>query len=187
VHAAILHAIPRHVVCPGAVGALLLSVLVAVGCKTGDGSLLGYRHKPLYDPNLGTVAVDIFDNQTFEKGVEFDVTEALVKEIELRTPYKVVDRSLARTLLTGSVVDVRRGVLNREFEAGVPQEMQVRITVSFEWKDRQTGRMLRKRNRITGTGEFIPTRPVSEPFEVGQHTAVAELARDIVSVMQDDW
>ncbi len=167
--------------------AVIAAGVALAGCHGDGGSLLGYRNTALFDPNIDTVAVEIFENQTFERGVEFDLTEALVKEIELRTPYKVVSRSRAQTVITGTIDTVRRSVLSREFEAGVPQELQVTVTTSFEWKDLRSGRVLRERGRISGTGEFIPTQPVTEPFEHGQHTAVAELARDIVSVMRDDW
>jgi hypothetical protein len=90
-------------------------------------------------------------------------------------------------MLSGTVLDVARRVLSRSRRGGVPQESQVVVTVSFEWKDLRSGEVLRKRGRIAGTGEFVATYPVQEPYEKAQHEAVAELARDVVSVMRSDW
>ena len=162
-------------------------VACVAGCESTGGMIGGYSAQELYPRDVRTVAVPIFDNRTFYRGVEFDVTEALIKELELRTPYKVVRGEVADTALLGVVTDVRQRTLSRTFDGGIPQEQQVRVTVRFEWKDMRSGRVLRSRSAMTGTGEFVGTFPVSETFEVAQHTASAELARDIVSVMRRDW
>jgi hypothetical protein len=147
----------------------------------------GYSGGELYDESVQTVAVPIFENRTFYRGVEFNLTEALTKEIEQRTPYKVVAGASADTILTGTVLTVDKRLLSRDFESGVPQEIQVAIVASFEWKDLRSGQIRRMRSRIEGTGEYIPTKPLSEPLEVARHAAVGELAREIVSAMRDDW
>lgn len=154
-----------------------------VGLLTG----CGYRSGDLYDESLGSVAVPIFENRTFYRDVEFKLTEALTKQIEQRTPYKVAREAGADTLLTGTVTRVDKKLLSRQFDTGLPQEVQVLVIASFEWKDLRTGRIIRKRSRIEGTGEFVPTQPVGEPFEVARHAAIDELAREIVSAMRKDW
>lgn len=167
--------------------ALFAAATSLAGCtSTGEG-LFGYSAQELYPDNVRTVAVEIFDNKTFYRDVEFDVTEALIKEIERRTPYKVTNRSTADTLLTGTVQNVQQRVLSRQIDAGIPTEVQVIVSCRFEWKDLRSGKVLRERGSITGTGEHVPTYPVSEPYEVARHTASQELARDIVSVMRRDW
>ncbi len=165
----------------------LLGVLVSTGLLVSCGAGTGYSNKPLFDPNVRTVAVDILANRTFYRGVEFDVSEALIKEIELRTPYKVVDRAAADTLLTGTIISVGQNALSRTHDGGVPQELQVTVAAGFEWKDQRNGKVLRKRSSVSGTGEYVPSRPVGEPFEIAQHRAAAELAREMVSVMRSDW
>ncbi len=171
---------------------VLFAGALTAGCNDGQGGLLGYTAEELYPENVGTVSVEIFGNRTFQQGVEFHMTEALIKEVELRTPYKVVARGKADTAITGNVLAVQRRVLSRTFEAGIPQEVQVVVTVEFEWKDLRSGEVLRKRASIQGTGEFVPVTNypdhiVSEPYDIAQHEAAAELARDIVSLMRRDW
>jgi len=141
----------------------------------------------LFAEDVDSVAVPIFENRTFYREVEFKLTEALVKEIEQRTPYKVTDSGSADTILSGTVLSVDKKLLSRDFDAGVSQEVQVTVTVRFEWKDLRSGEIRRKRARIRGTGEHIPTRGVGEPFEVARHEAVDDLASRVVSALRSDW
>ena len=147
----------------------------------------GYRAGDLYDDSIGTVAVPIFENRTFYRDVEFKLTEALIKQIETRTPYKVASESAADSILTGTITRVDKRLLSRQFDTGLPQEVQVIIIASFEWKDLRTGRIMRKRSRVEGTGEYVPTHPVNEPFEAARHGAVDVLSSEIVSALRSDW
>ena len=162
-----------------ALAVLACAVMSLAGC--------GYGHKELYDESVHTIAVPIFENKTFYREVEFRLTEALAKEIEQRTPYKVVKSGSADTELKGKVLQVEKRLISREFKTGVPQEIEVVVVAEFEWKDLRTGQIKRKRGRIEGTGQYVPTRPASEPFEVARHQAVEVLAREIVSAMRADW
>lgn len=166
--------------------AFVILLMAIAGCSS-NGTVAGYAAGETYDESVRTVAVHIFENRTFYRDVEFKLTEALAKELESRTPYKVSAAGGADTILTGTVLSVDKRLLSREFSTGVAQEVQVVVIASFEWKDLRTGEIRRKRSRIEGTGEYIPTRPLSEPFEVARHAAVAELAREVVSVMRKDW
>lgn len=163
----------------------MLLALVVGGCSS-DGQP-GYSAKELYDPAFSSVAVVIFDNRSFEREIEFQLTEALTKEIESRTPYKVAHSGSADTQITGTILSANKRLLSRSKDGGIAQEVQLVVTASFEWKDLRDGRIVRKRGTISGTGEFVPSRGLSEPIEVARHEAVSELSREIVSVMRSDW
>lgn len=158
---------------------LVLFVFTATGC--------GYTTAELFPEQYRSVAVPIFDNRTFYRGVEYDLTEAIVKEIEQRTPYKTMDANVADTLLTGTVTSIITQQLSRTREAGLPQEVQVTVTIDFEWVDQRSGAKLVSRRSFSGVGRYVPTQPVGEGFEIGQHAAVDRLARDIVSSLRGDW
>ncbi|MEM7624579.1 MAG: LptE family protein [Planctomycetota bacterium] len=147
----------------------------------------GYSTAELFPENYRSVSVDIFQNRTFFRGVEFDLTEAVVKEIEQRTPYTTRPANLADTRLDGSVVSVETRQLSRTREAGLPQEVEVAVTIDFEWTDQRSGEVLVSRQGFSAVGRYVPTQPVGERFEIGQHAAVQRLARDIVSAMRGDW
>lgn len=164
---------------------VLAGCVIAGGCSSSTST--GFKPAEFVAPDAKTISVPIFANDSFYRGVEFDLTEALIKEIELRTPYKVVRGTAADTTLTGNVRAVKQRVLSRAFEGGIGQEIQVSVAANFEWLDMRSGKVLRKRSRVIGTGEYIPARAVGEPLQTGVHDAVSEIARDIVSTMYSDW
>ncbi|HEY8505380.1 MAG TPA: LPS assembly lipoprotein LptE, partial [Gemmataceae bacterium] len=92
---------------------------LCAGC-TSDGhfSVLGYSTKPLYDEDIRTVYVPIFQNRVFQtgpyRGLEFQLTRALIREIEANTPFKVVsDPCRADTELLGTVLTLTKGTVLR--------------------------------------------------------------------------
>jgi hypothetical protein len=147
----------------------------------------GYSHKELYPADVRTIAVPIFANRSFYQGAEFDLTEALTKEIETRTPYKVVKEASADSSLTGTIVNIEQTRLSRVRGGGVPQEMEFRVTVNFEWKNLRSGKILRERRGFTAVGRYVPTRPVNETYFTAQHDASQLMAEMIVSDMRGDW
>jgi len=157
----------------------VLCLLLPAGC--------GYSSKQLFPREYRTVAVPILANRTFYRGVEFDLTEALVKEIESRTPYKVVAEAGADTIVRGTVVSVSQRTLSTTREGGLSEEMEVRITIDFEWRQARTGAVLKQRQGFEAVGRYLPARGVGEPFSVAQHEAVQRLAQDIVSSFRSDW
>src|SRR5690606_18398285 len=79
---------------------VLLTALIG-GCASDPTN--GYAFASAYDQSVRTVAVPIFGNPTFEHGIEFQLTEAIVKEIHRSTPWRVVDREQAQTELAGAM------------------------------------------------------------------------------------
>ena len=97
-------------------GAALVALAVALlpGCASWDGHfcLFGYTTRPLYDLGIRTVRVPIFKNFTFRRGLEFQLTEAVIREIESKTPYKVVQEAdCADTELIGTIVGRSKAVI----------------------------------------------------------------------------
>jgi len=160
-----------------------LSILTLLGATGG----CGYSHEPLYPQDVRTVAVPILDNRSFYRRVEGDVTEALVKEIELRTPYKVVPSGEADTQIHATITRVGQGRMSRSRDGGLPQEMELIIRASFQWQDLRSGKTLRQRSGMMATGRYVPTQPATEPYQVAQHAAAQRLAQKIVAVMGANW
>src|SRR5438552_11952886 len=79
--------------------AVLAVVCLALPSCQEDGHfcVLGYTTRPNYDPNIHTIHVPIFENNvqgdSIIRGMEFQLTEAVVREIQLKTPYRVVSTS----------------------------------------------------------------------------------------------
>lgn len=157
-------------------------VLLALGVAACQ-----YTHEPMYPTEVSTVAVPIFENRSFYQGVEFDVTEAITKQIESRTGYKVVPVDRADTVLEGVILRVDQRQLSQRKDGGLAQELEFRISVDFTWTDARSGDVLRSRQGFDVVSRFVPAREVGETLNMGQQRAAAKLAEGVVAVMRSDW
>jgi hypothetical protein len=168
---------------------LLLAAAALAGCgyKNGGngGDSGGYQWKSTYRDDIRTVAVPIFKSNVFQRGVEFSLSKALVSQIEANTPYKVVPRERADTILEGEIVEVRVDTLSSDRHAAIPQEQLLDIVVDFTWKDLRTGKILVERRGVEQTSSFYPT--LGEGRSTGTQNAAERLALAIVQELQADW
>jgi hypothetical protein len=125
--------------------------LLLPSCETGGNfTIFGYTTKPNYDTNIHTVRIPIFQNKTFIRGIEFDLTQAVIREIEQKTPYKVVGPGCnADTELTGTVLIFTKGLLNVN-QINEVREAETTLTVEVVWRDLRTGEYLTKPIRRPG-------------------------------------
>jgi hypothetical protein len=183
---------PLSVVVPAA--PLVLLLLAGCGYSASDpavgqtgptGGLAGYQWKSLYRDDVRTVAVPIFSNRSFQRGVEFRLTKAIVNQIESQSPYKVVPRDRADTVLEGEVTDVFVRTYSADPRTGVPQDQFYLVRVNFTWKDLRTGKILAERRRFEQSATFYPT--LGEGRFVGSQQNVERLAVAIVQELQAEW
>lgn len=139
----------------------------------------------LYRQDVKTVAVPIFTNRTFYRGVEFNLTKAVINQIESRTPYKVAPRETADTLLEGEVITAGVHTQSRSQIMGLPQEQLFYMTVNFTWKDMRTGQQLVVRHAFEQTSPYYPT--LGEDQFAGSQDAIERLALAIVEELQSNW
>ncbi|MHC4757014.1 MAG: hypothetical protein ACYTBP_18005, partial [Planctomycetota bacterium] len=85
---------------------LLCSCALCLGL-CGCSEIAGYSNEPLFPEQVSSVCLKMFDNQTFRRGVEYELSDALAKRIELETPYKIVsDADRADTVISGQIVSM---------------------------------------------------------------------------------
>ena len=106
------------------------------------GSNGGYHWGGLYREDISTVAVPIFTSKDYHRGVEFEVSQALVSKIEEFTPYKVTSRDKADTIIEGEIISIQPLTLTLDPDTNTPQEQEYSIMVNFTWKDLRTGKIL---------------------------------------------
>jgi hypothetical protein len=145
----------------------------------------GYHWNSLYREDIQTVAIPIFSTKDYRRGIEFRLTEAVIKQLELHAPYKVVPKERADTILEGQVTSVRVGTLSRDFQTNLPREQEMVITVDLTWKDLRTGKILLQRHGLQQDAVFNP--PLGEGEFVGAQQGIERLALVIVQEMQADW
>jgi hypothetical protein len=155
-------------------------LMSTVGCGYSVG------HDEMFNTNIRTVHVPIFQNKDFRRGLEFQLTEALVKTIELRTPYKTTSNGRkADTVLSGEIKEVRQGTLGIDPRTNQPRETQATVIASFKWKDLRTGKILVDMPVITYSVDYI--QPVGENFYEASQQAMNGLAERIVEKMEKPW
>jgi hypothetical protein len=108
-----------------------------------------------------------------------------VNQLEAHSPYKVVPRERADTIIEGEVVEVRSTTLSNSFNANIPQEQLLTITVNFTWKDLRNGRILVERRGFEQAATYYAT--LGESRFYGRQLAAERVALGIVQEMQSDW
>ncbi len=157
----------------------------ATGPTTAGSSSGAYHWSSVYRQNIRTVAVPIFKTNDFQRGVEFALTKAVINQMEANTPYKVVPRERADTILEGEIISISANTISKDTHAGIPQEQLLDITVDFTWKDLRTGRILVARRGVEQTSTWYPT--LGEDRFTGTQNATERLALAIVHELESDW
>ena len=166
---------------------VLCTLAVLPGCA---GYMIGNR--TLYPCGVRTVHVPVFESNSFRRGLGERLTEAVVKEIELKTPYKVVNSQQADSVLTGRVLREVKGVLV-EAPSDDPRDLQYNMKVEVTWLDRK-GTALRQSQAIPlpgavalidQTADFVPE--VGQSVTTAEQQAIERLATQIVSLMETPW
>ncbi|MCE5267888.1 MAG: LPS assembly lipoprotein LptE [Planctomycetaceae bacterium] len=166
--------------------ALVVGLVPLSGCA-------GYRfgNKDLFPQDIHTVAVPMFRSVSFRRNLGERLTEAVVKQIEKTTPYKVVNEGKADSVLSGVIIGEHKTVLVPEL-SGNARESQVAMTVKVSWVDRH-GRALQERIvplpaelvDVTGTGDVVPE--VGQSIATAQQEAIVRIAKQIVGLMENPW
>src|SRR5438270_10383891 len=109
--------------------------LVMPGCEAGANfSVLGYTTRPNYRTDICSVRVPIFKNLTYRdstrQGIEMDLTQAIVRQIQLKTIYQVKDD--ADTELSGTILSLTKNILNRN-QKNLPRETETDLAVEVKW------------------------------------------------------
>ena len=165
-----------------------LLVLLA-GCL---GNPYQFGNRSLFPAGIETVYVPVFASVSLRRDLGERLTEAVVKEIERRTPFKVVSDPNADSVLIGRIVGENKH-LTFEALTGDPRESEIHLQVRISWTD-QRGNPLRKCPPVAVPADCVNIDSATTLVpEVGQSVATAQqksiqrLAEQIVSLMEAPW
>ncbi|MBF8276997.1 MAG: hypothetical protein HW390_2070 [Candidatus Brocadiaceae bacterium] len=130
----------------------------------------GYSSKAVLRSNVRSIYVPVFDNKTFRRGYEFDLTK--------------VDRDEADSILYGKITNVVEGVLIGDFTDNIV-ESRLTVFVDIRWVDTRTGRTIVERLNIARSAEFIVPR--NETASTSGNEAFVGIAYGIIEAMGDEW
>ena len=163
---------------------LFMCVLVS-GCATDPSQ--GYSFGSTFDESIQSIAIPIFRNETTSRGLEVQLTESLIKEVQRRTPWHIGATDRADTTLVGVITDTELTMLSDDPQTGLVQEQATRITIRFEWRDNRSGDIIVARDGYSASSVFSPSQNVGDRLENGQRAVIDELARDVISEMRSSW
>lgn len=163
-------------------------LLVACGGIAGCGYLVGAP----YQPEVRSVHVPMFTSDSFRRGIEFQLTEAVHKQIQSRTPFRVTKEPYADTRLTGHIAEIRKDVLG-ETRDDDPRELELELAVEVTWEDLRTGQVLAQQRipitadvvHLVSNASFAPE--IGQSLATGTQSAVNRLARQVVELMEMPW
>ncbi len=165
----------------------LIISLAACGCasyRLGNGTL--------YRPDIVTVAVPVFRSDSFRRALGERLTEAVVKEIELKTPYKVVPEDRADSVLTGVILTDYKHAIVENFNDEL-RDIELEFNIEISWRDRR-GFPLTDPHimpvsadlvNISQAVHFVPEGGMSR--ESATQAAIERLAELIVARMEVPW
>ena len=130
--------------------------------------------------------------RAFGVGGPARLTEAVAKEIELKTPYKVVHRPDADSILSARITSETKRVVAEEVN-DIPRNIETDLTVQVNWYDRRGEYLVRDSRFNFSPVAFSADQNADFTPEAGQSVATAHqeaiqrLAEQIVSQMESRW
>ncbi|MHC4426459.1 MAG: LPS assembly lipoprotein LptE [Planctomycetota bacterium] len=148
--------------------------------------MAGYSNESLFPQEVGTVCLKMFDNQTFRRGVEYELSDAIAKRIELDTPYKIVsDPDRADTVISGQILSMGELALSTDREIGSVLEKEVELQAVVDWKNLKTGRLMIAHELVSASASYSDYQ--MQDFKYASTLAANNLARKIVELMERNW
>jgi len=156
--------------------------LILCGCT----AMSGYSNESLFPKDVKSVCLKMFDNQTFRRGVEYELSDALAKRIEAHTPYKIIsDPDRADSVISGQIVSLGERQLSTERETGVVLEKQLELQAVVNWKNFKTGELLIDNQSVSASASYSSFQ--MQEFKYASTLAANNLAQKIVELMESKW
>jgi hypothetical protein len=166
---------------------LLLAALIAL-----LGSGCGYRVGPNNVANIRSVHVPVFKTESFRRGFELQLTEAVQRQIQNTTTYRLANEPMADTRLIGRIIEITKRPVNQN-KYDDPRELELSLAVEVRWEECATGRVLRQQMFPISTTATQAISQVTFAPEAGQSLATAtkdavdQLSSQIVQLMDAPW
>ncbi len=157
-----------------------IGMILFAGCA-------GYQvgNQQLFDNRVRSVHVPIVESESHRRFLGQQLTEAIVKQIELDTPLQIADAGLADSFLRCRIVRERKRqrALDR---FGEPRVLQVGWQVEVDWVDRSGTPLTQRTNlSISDAVEFIPEG--GQSISSAQRELFGQVAQQIVGQMETRW
>jgi len=170
---------------------LILSMAILASASGCAAYRLG--NETLYAPDVSTVYVPMIESDSFRRDLGERLTEAVVKEIEAKTPFKVVGTPDADSVLAARLVSERKHV-TVENQNDDPRTIEINMAAEVSWLNRRRQPLCPPTTVPLPAELFVPMGQTAALLpEAGQsvasqqQVAIERLAQQIVSTMEEPW
>jgi hypothetical protein len=159
---------------------LLTGAAIQCGCQAYQ-----FGAPTMHRFEIRTVHVPIIESDSFRRFLGVRLTEAVVKEIELNTPFTIASADRADSFL---VARIRHDSKRTQAESinDHPRVIETDLRVEVSWSDRG-GQPLMQRQmlKISREVDFIPE--AGQSITTAQQALIDRIARQIVNQMEMPW
>lgn len=162
-------------------------ILLNFGCTPYQ-----FGARSLYCEDIRTVYVPVAKNDTFRHDLGVRLTEAVIRQVESRTPYKVTGDPNADSTLSLRFTSESKRVLTESLSDD-PRALDALVTVQAAWVDRRGNPLMQNRLAVGGNlatefvqgDRFVPE--AGQSVETSLQASIEDLAERIVSQMEKRW
>lgn len=182
---------PRRVAteAPRGMNLFLASAALACLCAVITLGACGYHaggKGALIPPDIKTIAIPAFINQTPQFRVEQQMTAAVTRELIERTNYRVTqDPAHADAVLQGIVESVRQGVVTFNPQTGGASTLQVQLIAGVKFVDLHTKKVIFSNPRYVFRDEY-QVSPAASTLIEEDPAALDRISRDFARTLVTD-
>lgn len=160
-------------------------VLCSVGC--------GYTNRATLPNNIRTIAIPPFANVippedifTYERGLEIDITQAVIDRILFDGNLKVRKLETADSRLEGKVVQYFQEPTGYTQLDSV-SEYRLFLVCDLKLIDQRTEEVIWHEPSFSGKAEYFVTGSATKPERDAVQDVIKDLAKNIVDRIVEDW
>ncbi len=162
-----------------------LAGVLILGAWTG---CVGYKLGSTLPPDIQTVYVPTFINETDEPLLEVDVTRATIQEVQREGSLRLAAEDVADTILEVRILTMTLDPLafDRSRRAAA-EEYRLTITASLLLTRRTSGEVVAEHPGVYGNATFILSGDMTSAKQSAIPRAARDLAHQIVTQMVEVW
>ncbi len=170
----------------------LMFMLPILICLTSGCRLYQFGPDALFPRNIRTVYLPVVRNDTYRHDLGVRLAEALVKEIERRTPYKVTGDPNADSTLSCHIVAESKQVLT-ETDTDDPRALDAVIAMKAQWTNRRGQLLMNNRivlaedPAISFSQDFRLVPEAGQSIDTASQRVIENMAERVVSQMEMRW
>lgn len=153
----------------------------------------GYTRKTVLPRNIKTIFVETVKNKipvedvyAYQQGIEMDITNAVIRRLQMDGNLKVVEQKNADAILKMDLLAYEQeGLRFTQLESVA--EYRLFIVMALKLVDTKSGDILWEEPNFTGDTEYFVSQVTSTAEQKASLSATERLAHNIVDRIVEDW